>query len=62
MVKYGKITGSMFEQQLSREFMISTLGIIGENEQTKLKTEVIRVQKAKVLEVQLYGWGSNILG
>lgn len=42
--------------------MISTLGIIGENEQTKLKTEVIKVQKSKVLEVQLYGWGSNILG
>lgn len=36
VVKYSKITGEVLKSNLSRDFMISTLGIIGENEQTKL--------------------------
>ena len=43
VIKYGKITGSMFIKELSKEFMIGTLGIIGENEQTKLRTEVGKI-------------------
>ena len=40
--------------------MIGTLGIIGENEQMKFKTEIDMITNEKVLSVQLYGWGQNV--
>jgi hypothetical protein len=42
--------------------LYETLGIFGENEQLKFTTEFNKVRESKVLEVQLFGWGSNALG
>ena len=60
VIKYGKITGSKLLAELDKEFMIGTLGIIGENEQMKFKTEIDMITSQKVLSVQLYGWGQNV--
>jgi hypothetical protein len=47
---------------LNIDFLKDTLGILGEVEGLKFITEVNKVKEAKVLEVALYGWGSNIMG
>ncbi len=47
---------------MGAKFLIETLGIIGENEKIKFTTECNKVKDSKVLEVALYGWGTNIMG
>ena len=42
--------------------MADTLGFEGSSEQNKLRLEVQKVEKAEILGVSLYGWGSNVFG
>ena len=62
VIKFGKIDGRKLQESLSNSFLSETLGIIGENEQIKFMTECNKVKNSKVLEVSLYGWGTNIMG
>jgi hypothetical protein len=49
VIKYSKITGAKLLEDLSPEFLGETLGIIGDNEHMKFRTEIDKVTKSKVL-------------
>jgi len=42
--------------------LADTLGILGEVEGFKFITEVNKLRESRILEVGLYGWGTNIMG
>lgn len=62
VIKYGKVSGSVLLSNLNATYLADTLGILGEVEGFKFITEVNKLRESRILEVGLYGWGTNIMG
>jgi hypothetical protein len=62
VIRYGKVSGSVLLNNLNATYLADTLGILGEVEGFKFITEVNKLRESRILEVGLYGWGTNIMG
>ncbi|KRX07643.1 Sterile alpha motif/pointed domain [Pseudocohnilembus persalinus] len=61
IAKYENLDGKKL-QNITKNYMIKTMGLIKEDLQTKLITEIIKHKEALDLEEKIYAWGKNDYG
>ena len=62
IIRFAKVSGEILLQNLNNDYLRDTMGIIGEVEGFKFISEVNKVKDSKVVDVALFGWGTNFMG